>query len=166
MANFAELDSDNKVIRVLLFSNDDINARGGDDSAGAYNFVKQTPHLTDKESFTGKAGVKWVQTSVHDNFRGSYAVLGGSYDPDLDIFIDIKYFDSFTLNTKTGKWEAPIPEPENIILPNNAREFSQWWDEENQRWLRYRISDPKPSQNYAWNPTNSQWEPITLTVAS
>ena len=35
MAHFAELDSDNKVIRVVVISNEDVDANGGDLHADA-----------------------------------------------------------------------------------------------------------------------------------
>jgi hypothetical protein len=161
MAHFAELDSDNNVLQVLVFSNDDINAHGGDLSVGAEQWVSTTPHTTSENSHTGKPGVSWKQTSMNKNFRGSFAGVGGTYDPIKNIFINSKPFPSFTLNAD-GTWSAPVAEPTNPLLPNNTKEFSQWWDEENQRWLRFRIEDPKPRTNYVWNPNNSQWEEVNL----
>ena len=45
MAHFAELDSNNKVIRVLVISNEEVNANGGDLHADAETFVASiVPH--------------------------------------------------------------------------------------------------------------------------
>ena len=39
MAHFAELDSSNEVLRVIVVSNDDVDANGGDLHADAETFV-------------------------------------------------------------------------------------------------------------------------------
>jgi len=45
MAHFAELNSDNEVIRVVVISNDDVIANGGDYSSQAETFVSNLiPH--------------------------------------------------------------------------------------------------------------------------
>ena len=80
MAHFAELDSNNIVLRVIVISNTDVDANGGDESVGA-------------ESFTGglvgfsKNGAVWKQTSYNNNFRTRYAIIGGAYDPINDEFL-------------------------------------------------------------------------------
>jgi hypothetical protein len=161
MAHFAELDSDNNVLRVLVFSNEHINANGGDLSIGAEQWVSTTPSTTAEESITGKPGVAWKQTSMNKNFRVNFAGVGGKYDPINDRFINRKTFPSWILQ-EDGTWQSPIgPAPANPLVGNNP-EYSQWWDEENQRFLRFRIADAKPRTNYVWNPSNSQWEVINL----
>jgi hypothetical protein len=73
MAHFAELDKDNKVLRVLVFDNNDVDANGGDQSDQAAEFIKTvTPH--------SETGIKWVQTSYNDNFRKQYAGRDYTYD--------------------------------------------------------------------------------------
>ena len=69
MAHFAELDGDNKVLRVLVACNEDVNNYGGDQSEMAANRFEKTVAL----SFTG---VKWIQTSYNDNFRQRFASTG------------------------------------------------------------------------------------------
>jgi hypothetical protein len=119
------------------------------------------PATTAEESITGKPGVVWKQTSMNKNFRGNFASTGGSYDPIKNIFINKKPFSSWILQ-EDGTWQSPIgPTPANPIV-GNAPEYSQWWDEENQRFLRYRILDSNPRTNYIWNTSNSQWEEINL----
>ena len=39
MAHFAELNSSNEVLQVVVISNDDVDANGGDESAQAETFV-------------------------------------------------------------------------------------------------------------------------------
>jgi phage shock protein PspC (stress-responsive transcriptional regulator) len=76
MAHYAELDTDNRVIRVLVVAND----------------VITTPEGTEDENL-GKAfladllGGTWVQTSYSGRIRGTYAGIGYTYDPIADVFI-------------------------------------------------------------------------------
>ena len=54
MAHFAELDSNNEVIQVIVISNDDVDANGGDYSPEAETFVSNLiPH--------SEHGVSWKQ---------------------------------------------------------------------------------------------------------
>ena len=70
MAHFAELDSNNKVLRVVVISNDDVDANGGDQSTGAETFVQNLLGNTSaEESPTSNAGVSWKQCSYNNNFR-------------------------------------------------------------------------------------------------
>jgi hypothetical protein len=69
MAHFAEIDKDNKVIRVLLVP-DEQEKRG------------QTYLAKD----LGMGGT-WIQTSYNAKIRGKYAGIGDSYDENKDEFI-------------------------------------------------------------------------------
>lgn len=69
MAHFAEIDKDNKVVRVLVVDNEYEN--------DGQNYLANTLNL----------GGTWVQTSYNSNFRGKYAGVGDVYDQATDIFI-------------------------------------------------------------------------------
>jgi hypothetical protein len=71
MAHFAEIDKDNKVIRVLLVP-DEQEKRG------------QTYLSKD----LGMGGT-WIQTSYNAKIRGKYAGIGDTYDADKDEFISL-----------------------------------------------------------------------------
>ena len=78
MAHFAELNSSNEVLQVVVISNDDVDANGGDQSSQAETFVSNlVPHST--------GGVAWKQTSYNNNFRKQYAGIGYTYDPSIGI---------------------------------------------------------------------------------
>ena len=64
MAHFAEVrKSDNKILRVIVISNEDVAANGGDLSTQAEDFVKNLIEpITNEETF-------WKQTSYNNNFR-------------------------------------------------------------------------------------------------
>jgi hypothetical protein len=69
MSHWAELDSENKVIRVTVGDNND--------PAGDEGYQWLLDNL----------GGTWVQTSYNGNFRYNYAQAGGLYDPIADAFI-------------------------------------------------------------------------------
>jgi hypothetical protein len=69
MAHFAEIDKNNKVLRVLVVDNSQ-ESRGQD-------FLANDLGL----------GGTWIQTSYNNNFRGKYAGIGDTYDQVQDIFI-------------------------------------------------------------------------------
>ena len=89
MAHFAELDINNKVLRIVVVSNEDVDANGGDLHADAETFVASiVPHST--------GGTAWKQTSYNTYqgdhklggtpFRGNYAQKGMAYDATNNIF--------------------------------------------------------------------------------
>lgn len=107
MAHFAEIDQNNKVIRVLV--------------------------IPDSEQHRGQQylavdlllGGTWVQTSYNNNFRKQYAGTGFSYDPAADVFITPKPFPSWTLNAHHD-WQAPVAQP--VGAPTR-------WDEATLTWV-------------------------------
>ena len=69
MSHWAELDKDNKVIRVTVGDNNDPNGDEG------YQWLLDN------------LGGRWIQTSYNGNFRGVYAGTGYIYDEVKDEFI-------------------------------------------------------------------------------
>jgi len=120
MAHFAELNSSNEVLRVVVISNTDVDANGGDEHADAETFVT---NLLGHES----EGVAWKQTSFNHNFRKQYAGQGYTYDTSKDKFISIKPFPSWTLDSNDD-WEAPVAYPVDD-KDYNWNETTQAWDE-------------------------------------
>lgn len=93
MAHFAEIDSNNEVVRVLVVSNDDED-RGEDYLAVDLGL-----------------GGRWVQTSYNHNFRKQYAAIGFTYDADADVFIRPQPFRSWILD-QNHEWQPPVIRPE------------------------------------------------------
>lgn len=80
MAHFAKLDENNKVIQVIVVSNNDILDENGEENEEiGIEFCRM---LTGKET-------NWKQTSYNNNFRGRYAGIGMYYDEINDEFIEI-----------------------------------------------------------------------------
>ena len=126
MAHFAEIkQSNNEVVRVLVFSNDDINAHGGDLSVEAEQWVATTTASVNEP-------VYWKQTSYNNNFRKSYASKGFTYDANNDVFITPKPFPSWTLNNDF-EWIPPI----STVIPKPHPDWIQdtkKWDSINAQW--------------------------------
>jgi hypothetical protein len=117
MAHFAQIDSDNVVMQVIVVSDADCGGGEypGSDPIGA-------------EFCTNLLGGTWKQTSYNNNFRKRYAGIGYTFREDLDAFIDPQPYPSWTLNEETAEWEAPVAKPAEGV----------WvWNEEAQQWDEY-----------------------------
>jgi hypothetical protein len=79
MAHFARLDENNIVTEVLVINNSILEIP--EDEA------KGIKWLEDFDALRGFDHARWVQTSYNGNFRGIYAGIGCTYDPDADVFI-------------------------------------------------------------------------------
>jgi len=69
MSHWAEIDSDNTVLRVTVGDNNDLNGDEG------YKWL------------IDNLGGRWIKTSYNENFRGKFAAIGDYYDEDKDLFI-------------------------------------------------------------------------------
>jgi hypothetical protein len=111
MSHFAKV-CDGKVVQVIVAEQDFFNT-----------FVDTSPG-------------EWIQTSYNTfggqhklggtPLRGNYAGIGFTYDRENDVFYSPKPFPSWTLNTTTWLWEAPIPYPEGGLYT---------WDEATLSWV-------------------------------
>ena len=116
MAHFAKLDENNVVLAVHVVNNDVITIDGVESEQAGIDFL------------TGLHGHdKWKQTSYNGTFRKNYAGVGYTYNADIDAFVSLKPYDSWTLNETTAQWEAPVSRP------TDDKSYS--WDEEAQQWI-------------------------------
>jgi len=69
MSSWAEVDQNNKVLRVLVGDNNDPNGDEG------YQWLLDN------------LGGTWIKTSYHGNIRYNFAAIGYTYDPEADAFI-------------------------------------------------------------------------------
>lgn len=93
MAHFAEVDTNDVVLRVLVVGNDQEH-RGQE-------------FLADDLALGGT----WVQTSYNGNMRKNYAGVGFTFDRVRDAFYAPKPYASWTLDEETCVWNAPTPMP-------------------------------------------------------
>jgi len=127
MAHFAELDSNNIVIRVLVVRNIDITDENGQEQ-------EQLGIAFLQRLFGGN----WKQTSYNTTynhhpygtaFRGNFAGTGYIYDELNDVFYPPNGpFPSWTLDNITWEWVAPVPYPSDKKLYD--------WNEETKTWIR------------------------------
>ena len=106
MAHFAEIDSNNMVLRVIVVA-DEHEANGA-------------------EWCNNLLGGTWVQTSYNNNIRKQYAGIGYTYNELADVFIQPQPFASWSLDANYD-WQAPID------YPADGKDYS--WDEANQVWV-------------------------------
>ena len=69
MSHWAEIDSNNKVVRVLVGDNNDSNGDEG------YKWL------------INNLGGIWIKTSYNNKIRGKFAGIGDIYDAEKDIFV-------------------------------------------------------------------------------
>ncbi len=93
MAHFAELDSNNIVLRVIVVA-DEHEENGS-------------------EWCNNLLGGRWIQTSYNNNFRKQYAGAGFYYDEVRDEFVAPQPYESWTLDSNNN-WQPPVPRPEGL----------------------------------------------------
>ena len=126
MAHFAELDDSNKVLRVVVVSNDQLTDSDGGESefAGIQFCHKLFGGIWKQPSYNTAGGVHKEDGTP---FRKNYASAGYDYDGDRDAFIPPQPYDSWLLNEDTCLWGAPVPYPDDGKLYN--------WDEDIVNWI-------------------------------
>jgi|TARA_R100000455_G_scaffold28726_1_gene18517 hypothetical protein len=151
MAHFALIDENNIVQEVHVLNNDIITDKDGNEQEYlGVNF------LTNLHKSTGT----WKQTSYntregkyynvedgseHEDqskaFRGNYAQIGGTWNPELNVFLDVKPYDSWVLHNELPRWQSPIGDPPPLTDEQESETNSKthwwhyYWDEANLRWV-------------------------------
>ena len=124
MAHFAQIDDNNVVLNVLVIADEDCQDSDGNES--------EAVGVAFCQALVG-ADTNWKQTSYNNNMRTRYAVIGGTYNPTLDAFVNPQPYASWTLNNTTKDWEPPTPDPSD--------ETSLYrWDEDTLSWVEQDIS--------------------------
>jgi hypothetical protein len=144
MAHFAELNLNNKVLRVVVACNQDIANNGGEQSEQAAEHFKKVCPFSEK-------GVKWVQTSYNNNFRKQYAGIGYTFDSTKNKFISPQPFASWSLDANDD-WQAPVAYPTVTTYGDNIKYFISW-DEAGQRW----IGKDNELNEFKWIPSSFSW---------
>lgn len=113
MSHFAQLNSDDVVIQVLVIEQDVIDAGAFGDPA---SFVR-----TSYNTYGG------VHSQGGIPLRKNFAGIGYKFDRVRDAFIPPQNYPSWTLNEDTCLWEAPIP------MPTDGKFYE--WDEPTLSWV-------------------------------
>lgn len=121
MAHYAFLDENSVVTEVITGIDETELIEGLDPETWYGNFRNQTCKRTSYNTVAGTHRFGGTQ------FRKNYAVIGGTYNAELDAFIPPKPFNSWVLDENTCLWEPPIS------YPNDGQQYT--WDEESTSWL-------------------------------
>ena len=122
MAHFAKV-CDGKVVQVIVAEPEFFNT-----------FVDSSPGEWIQTSYNTRGGIHYDQDGNPDGgvaLRGNYAGIGFTYDRTNDVFCAPSPFPSWTLNTTTWTWEAPVP------MPTDGKIYS--WNEETQNWVEVNV---------------------------
>lgn len=120
MAHYAQLDSNNVVVQVIV---------GPDEDNKDCELMYQM-----------ETGKKWKRTSYNTRggthlegktpFRKNFAGIGYTYDEQRDAFIPPKPYPSWVLIEDTCTWSSPVPAPEDFEVGTNE----YVWNESTQSW--------------------------------
>ena len=121
MAHFAELDSNNVVLRVIVVSNADTSTAQGEE--------KESIGIAFCERLLGGT---WVKTSYNAKIRKNYAGIGFTYDKDRDAFIPPKPYASWVLDETTCRWNAPVAMPSDAGQGEPPKRYT--WNENTTSW--------------------------------
>ena len=83
MSHWAEIDSNNIVLRVLVGDNNEAD---------------------EGEAFMNSLGGSWVKTSYNGTIRKNYAGVGYKYHSDIDAFVPSQCHEEAVLDTNTALW--------------------------------------------------------------
>lgn len=115
MAHFAELDENNKVLRVIVIHNNELlDENGTEQEQQGIDFC------------VAHYGGRWIQTSFNATFRKNFAAMDYIYDPIKDAFINNLHYPSWILNEETCRWEAPIAYPTDRKIYEWNEDTCQW----------------------------------------
>jgi len=173
MAHFAKLGVNGKVIAVHGLDNDQmLNADSVEDETVGQQRLQQ---------IHGWPAAMWIQTSYNTRgnkyynadgtegdqslkLRGNYAGIGYTWDEDNEIFWPKQPHASWSKNTTTASWDAPITYPS--VTDDGADPvvwtYSIYWDEaayqadNTKGWKATKSNDEAdPKTVYDWN--GSAW---------
>lgn len=133
MAHFAKIGLDNVVLAVVVVNNADTATDGGleRESIGVAHLAANNQHQTWKQcSYNTREGQHMLGGTA---FRANMPSKGWYYDSTNDIFYPPRPTDkdgdscgSWTLNTTTGVWGAPLTEPTTTTAEKNAMKYYAW----------------------------------------
>lgn len=153
MAHFAELNDSNVVLRVIVISNEDVDANGGDYHADAEAFVKS--------KFGGHL---WKQCSYNHKARKLFPGKGYTYDASKNKFLPPKPFSSWSLD-ENDDWQPPgkvFPTSDDGLLADDTKVFisDRRWDDDNTKWLGSYIPEQPGVARVAfeWNASTKKWD--------
>ena len=176
MAHFAKLGVNGKVIAVHVLDNKDmLNADNQEDESVGQNRLQE---------IHGWPAQMWIQTSYNTRggkhydadgnlssdqskaLRGNYAGIGYSWDEDNKLFFGPQPHASWSKNTTTAGWDAPITYPtvENYTEEDSSTQrYNIYWNETAYQannakgWEATRPASSDVDKVYEWNSSSKSW---------
>jgi hypothetical protein len=109
------------------------------------NYQDSTPELIEypsswiETSYNTRGGIHYEPNSNTPSddqskaLRGNYAGIGYTYDSTLDAFYEPQPYNSWTLDTGSFSWEAPVAYPTGDATGSYTGSYS--WNEDQQNWV-------------------------------
>jgi hypothetical protein len=140
MSHWAEIDSENKVIQVVVGNNNDPDE--------GYQWL------------VDNLGGTWVKTSYNNNIRKNFAGIGYKYDEQRDAFIPPKPYESWILDEEVCQWKAPIARPQDGNYYDWDEKTISWKEQDVQESSGEAVLPPYPSDGnvYKFNVENNSWD--------
>lgn len=121
MAHFAEINSNNQVVRVVVINNSAlIDEYGTEHECLGVRFCINT-----------FGDGTWFQTSYNGTFRKNFASIGFTWDPVKQAFVPPQPFPSWILDEDTCKWLPPV------AYPVDNKDYD--WDEVTLSWVERNL---------------------------
>ena len=176
MAHFAKLGVNGKVIAVHVLNNTDmLNADNQEDESVGQQRLQE---------IHGWPASMWIQTSYNTKggkhydangdlsgdqskaFRGNYAGIGFTWDEDNQLFFGPQPYTSWSKNTSTASWDAPITYPTvetYTETDSSTQSYFIYWDEvayqanNAKGWEATRPASSDVDKVYEWNSSSKSW---------
>jgi len=126
MAHYAKV-TNGKVVKVIVA-----------EASFFDNFVDNSPGTWIQTSYNTRGNVHYEPNSDTPSadqtkaLRGNYAGVGDTYDSTHDAFYAPQPYDSWTLDTGSFIWEAPVAYPTGDATGSYTGSYS--WNEDQQNW--------------------------------
>ena len=129
MAHYSFINIENLVVEVITGINEDDTETLPENYASWEEYYEtQRDGLVCKRTSYNTLGGEHLLDGTP--FRGNYAGIGFTYDPDNDVFYAQQPFPSWILNETTWIWDPPVEYPE---YDEDDPKFYEW-NEEDQTW--------------------------------
>lgn len=124
MVYFAELDSDNVIIQIIVIAEEKM--------LDAHGIPQESIGIAFCQELT-KSSNDWKLSKKEGGFRCRPALIGDVYNPTYDVFLAQQPYPSWSLDTSTFEWVPPVPRP--ILTPEQRQEgYYVQWNEQKQEW--------------------------------
>ena len=130
MAHFAEIASNNIVLRVIVLGNESITDEDNKEQEElGLDFIANNLKLSGT----------WKQTSYNNNFRKQYAFVGGTYDVTANEFVNAQPYPSWTLDN-SNDWQPPVEDP-TLSQEQIDDGYATVWNEDKLEWFLVQATE-------------------------